>query len=35
MRNQQGLHFTTCPVIEWLDIFTCPLYKDLIIDSLR
>jgi len=35
MRNQQGLHFTTYTVIEWLDIFTCPLYKDLIIDSLR
>ena len=35
MRNQQGLHFTTFTVIEWLDIFTCPLYKDLIINSLR
>ncbi|WP_239692060.1 transposase [Hymenobacter coccineus] len=35
IRHQQGLYFITCTVVEWLDIFTRPLYKDLIIDSLR
>ena len=35
IRNQQGLYFITCTVVEWLDIFTRPLYKDLIIESLR
>ena len=35
IRNQQGLHFMTCAVVEWLDVFTRPLYKDLIIERLR
>ena len=35
IRNQQGLYFITCTVVEWVGLFTRPLYKDLIIDSLR
>lgn len=35
IRNQQGLYFITCTVVEWADVFTRPLYKDIIIDSLR
>lgn len=35
IRNQQGLYFLTFTVVEWLDVFTRPLYKDVIIDSLR
>ena len=35
IRNQQGLYFITCTVVEWADIFTRPIYKDIIIESLR
>ncbi|WP_226163431.1 REP-associated tyrosine transposase [Hymenobacter terricola] len=35
IHNQEGLYFITCTVVEWVDVFTRPLYKDLIIDSLR
>lgn len=35
IRNQHGLHFVTFTVVYWIDIFTRPIYKDLIIDSLK
>jgi putative transposase len=35
IRDQQALYFLTFTVVEWLDVFTRPLYKDIIIDSLR
>lgn len=35
IRDQQGLYFLTFTVVEWVDIFTRPLYKDIVIDSLR
>ena len=35
IRDQQGLYFLTFTVVEWLDIFTRPVYKAIIIDSLR
>lgn len=35
IRDQQGLYFLTFTVVEWLDVFTRPLYKDIVIDSLR
>ena len=35
IRDQQGLYFLTFTVVSWVDIFTRPVYKDIIIDSLR
>ena len=35
IRHQQGMYFITMTVVEWLDVFTRPRYKDLIIQSLR
>ncbi|MFC6224086.1 transposase [Hymenobacter artigasi] len=35
IRDQQGLYFLTFTVVEWLDVFTRPLYKDIVMDSLR
>lgn len=35
IRDQQALYFLTFTVVEWLDVFTRPLYKDIVIDSLR
>lgn len=33
--DQNGLNFLTLTIVEWIDIFTRPVYKDIIIDSLR
>jgi len=33
--NQNKLHFITCTVVGWLDVFTRSKYKDIIIDSLN
>lgn len=33
--DQQGLHFLTFTVVDWMDIFTRPVYKDIIVDSLN
>ena len=33
--NENQVHFLTCTVIEWIDIFTKPEYFQIIIDSLR
>jgi len=35
IRDQQGLYFLTFTVVEWLDVFTRPLYKDIVISSPR
>jgi putative transposase len=35
IRNQQGIHFITFAVVNWVDVFTRKEYKDLILDSLR
>ncbi|MBD2769469.1 transposase [Hymenobacter sp. BT664] len=35
IRDQQALYFLTFTVVGWVDIFTRPQYKDIIIDSLR
>ena len=32
--NPEGLHFVSFAVVEWLDVFTRNLYKDIVIDSL-
>lgn len=33
--NQNSLHFITCTVVGWVDVFTRAKYKDIVIDSLR
>ncbi|WP_046245130.1 REP-associated tyrosine transposase [Hymenobacter terrenus] len=35
IRDQQALYFLTFTVVGWIDIFTRPRYKDIVIDSLR
>ena len=35
IRDQQALYFLTFTTVGWVDIFTRPVYKDIIIDSLR
>lgn len=35
IKNQEGLYFLTFQVINWIDIFTRSIYKDIIIDNLR
>ena len=33
--DQQGLHFVTATVVQWVDVFTRSLYTDMLLDSLR
>lgn len=33
--DQQGLHFVTATVVQWIDVFTRKDYKDIVIDSLK
>jgi putative transposase len=33
--NQAGIHFVTFVVVEWVDVFTRKIYKDIVLDSLR
>ena len=35
IRDQTKLHFITFAVVEWVDLFTRNLYKDVLIESLR
>ena len=35
VRNHEEIHFITFTVVDWVDIFIRPIYKDLIIDSLK
>lgn len=35
IRNNDALHFVTFSVVNWIDVFTRNLYKDLFLDSLR
>jgi len=34
INNQQGLHFITCTVVGWVDVFTRKKYKDILCESL-
>lgn len=34
IRNQAEVHFLTFAVVEWVDVFTRPEYRDLVVDSL-
>jgi len=33
--DPQGLYFTTSCVVDWIDLFTRPAYKEIIVDSLK
>lgn len=33
--NPEGLYFVSFAVVEWLDVFTRNIYKDILLDSLR
>jgi len=33
--DQQGLHFITCTVVGWIDVFSRRKYKDIIVDSFK
>jgi REP element-mobilizing transposase RayT len=35
IRNNQAIHFVTFSVVEWIDVFTRSIYKDIVVDSLR
>ncbi len=35
IRNQEALHFVSFATVEWIDVFTRPIYKDVIIASLK
>jgi REP element-mobilizing transposase RayT len=35
IEDQEGLHYVTFQIVEWVDIFTRQVYRDLVIDSLR
>ena len=33
--DQEGLYYLTFQVVDWIDIFTRQVYRDIIIDSLK
>jgi putative transposase len=33
--DENGLNFVTMTVVDWIDLFTRPVYSDIIVDSLR
>jgi REP element-mobilizing transposase RayT len=35
IKDQEGLHFLTFQIVDWIDIFTRKIYKDIIIDSFK
>lgn len=35
IKDQEGLYYLTFQVVNWVDIFTRPIYRDIIIDSFR
>jgi REP element-mobilizing transposase RayT len=35
IRDQQAMHFLTFTVCGWIDLFTRPVYKDILIESLK
>jgi hypothetical protein len=35
IRDQQQVHFITCTVVQWIDIFTRPVYAEIAIESLN
>ncbi|WP_430934568.1 REP-associated tyrosine transposase [Saccharicrinis sp. 156] len=35
VRNQEALHFVTATIIDWVDLFTRPIYKHILVESLE
>lgn len=35
IKDQDGLYYLTFQVVDWIDVFTRQIYRDIIIDSLR
>jgi REP element-mobilizing transposase RayT len=35
IRNPEEVYFLTSTVVDWFDVFTRPVYKEIIVDSLR
>lgn len=35
IRDQERLYFVTFSVIQWINVFTRPVYKDLLVESLK
>ncbi|MBN8861882.1 MAG: transposase, partial [Sphingobacteriales bacterium] len=35
IRNQAAIHFVTFSVVEWVDVFTRKMYRDIVLDSIR
>ena len=35
IRNQLAVHFLSFAVVEWIDVFTRPIYQDIVLDSLK
>ena len=33
--NQDSLYFVTFSVVQWIDLFTRPVYKDILVDNLK
>jgi hypothetical protein len=33
--DQEALHYVTFQVVNWVDLFTRQVYRDIVIDSLR
>jgi putative transposase len=33
--DKEGLYFLTSTVVDWVDVFTRPVYRYIIIDSLK
>lgn len=34
IRDQEGIHFVTFAVVEWVDVFTRKEYRDILLDSI-
>ena len=35
VRNQSGLHYLTFQIVQWADLFTRQVYRNIVVDSLR
>lgn len=35
IRNENEVYFITSTIVEWVDVFTRPVYKQIIVDSLQ
>lgn len=35
IRDQEKIHFITCTVVDWIDVFSRKIYRDIVIDCFR